>query len=200
LTKYKEDKEVQKMSLINKLCSGLTVAAAVFAFSTFTLAQDDKAKTAAPDKEKAEKHFKGQGRGMHKGRGEGMGFGNRHAGIMRMMHELNLTEAQKTQIHSIMEASKPDQSVRDEMKTLFEAKRSGTLTAEQQARFETLKEQAKAKRQAVHEQIQAVLTAEQKAQIEQKHQQMKQLRQERRLRREQRQNAPAAATETTKEN
>lgn len=184
------------MSLINKLCSGLTVAAAVFAFSTFTLAQDDKATTPAPDKEKAEKHFKREGRGMHRGHGPGIGFGHRHGGMMRIMHGLNLTDAQKAQIHSIMEANKPDQSVRDERKTLFEAKRSGTLTAEQQARLVMLREQAKAKRQSVHQQIMAVLTPEQKAQIEQKKQEMKQRREERR---QQRQAAPAATTETTKE-
>ena len=174
----------------------MTVAAAVFAFSTFTFAQDEKATTPAPDKEKAEKHYNGEGRGMHKGHGEGRGFGHRHLGVMHMMHELNLTDAQKTQIQSIMQANKPDQAVRDEMKTLFEAKRSGTLTADQQARIATLREQAKAKRQSVHQQIMAVLTPEQKAQLEQKKQEMKQRREERR---QQRQAAPAATTETTKE-
>lgn len=189
------------MSLINKLCSGLTVAAAVFAFSTFTLAQDNKATTPASDKEKTEKHFKGEGRGMHKGHGEGMGDGDhRGGGMMRMMHELNLTDAQKTQIHSIMEANKPDQAVREEMKTLFEAKQNGTLTADQQARFDALKEQSKAKMQAVHAEIMGVLTAEQKAQLEQKKQEMKQRRDEHRQQREQHQNTPAATTETTKGN
>ncbi len=172
---------------------------AVVAFSTFTLAQDNKAATPAPDKEKAEKHFKGEGSGHGKGHGEGKGFGHKHGGMMRMMHMLNLTEAQKTQMHSILEANKPDQATRDEMRNLFDAKRSGTLTADQQARFDTLKEQGKAKANAVHEQILNVLTAEQRTQLEQKKAEMKQRKEERRQQREQLQKTPAATTETTKE-
>ena len=187
------------MSLINKLFSILTVAVAVFAFSTFTLAQEDKAATPAPDKEKAEKHWKGEGRGMHKG--EGKEFGHSHGGMMRMMHELNLTEAQKTQMHSIMEANKPDKATMEEMHTLAMAKHDGTITAEQQTRLDTLKEQAKAKAKSVHEQVQAILTPEQKAQIEQKKLEMKQRKEEHRQQREQRQKAPAATTpEVTKDN
>ena len=188
------------MSLKNKLFSILTVVIAGLAFSTFTLAQEDKAPTPAPDKEKAEKHYKGEGREYGKHEGHGEGFGNRHGGIMRMMHELNLTEAQKTQIHSIMDANKPDQAIRDEMRTLFEAKQSGTITAEQQTRLDSLKEQGKAKMKSIHEQILNVLTPEQKAQLEQKKAEMKQRMQERHQQREQRQKTPAATTETTKEN
>ncbi len=186
------------MSLINRFSSILTVAIAVFAFSTFTLAQQDKAATPAPDKEKAEKYHKGEGHGMHKGHGKG--FGNRHGGMMRMMHMLNLTDAQKTQMHSIMEANKPDQTTHDEIRTLAKAKHDGTITAEQQTRLDTLKGEMKAKAQAVHEQMLNILTAEQKAQLEQKKAEMKQRKEERRQQREQRQKTPAATTETTKEN
>ena len=191
------------MSLINKLSSILTVAVAVFTFATFTLAQDDKAATPAPEKDKAEKHFKGHKGHGFENRGEwGRGFGHRHGGMMRMMHELNLTEEQRTQIHSIMDANKPDQAAFDEMRTLFEAKRSDTLTAEQQTKLDAFKEQAKAKAKGFHEQILNVLTAEQKAQLEQKKAERKQrkeeFRQKRELRRQQK--TPAATTETTKVN
>jgi periplasmic protein CpxP/Spy len=187
------------MSLINRFSSILTVAIAVFAFSTFTLAQENKATTPAPEKEKTEKHFKGKGHGFGRHGGE-RGFGHRHGGMMRMMHGLNLSEAQKTQIHSIMEANKPDQTTRDEMHTLFEAKRSGTITTEQQARLDAIKEQTKAKAKDVHEQMMNVLTAEQKAQIEQKKAEMKQRREEFRKQRELRKQTQPAGTETTKEN
>lgn len=191
------------MSLINRFSSILTVALAVFALSTFTLAQDDKAATPAPEKDKAEKHFKGHGFGKHGGHGDhGKRFGHRHGKMMRHLNALNLSDAQKTQIRSIMEANKADQTTRDEMRTLFEAKRNGTLTAEQQARIDTLKEQAKANAKAAHEQIMNVLTAEQRTQLEQKKAEMKQrheeFRKQRELRRQQK--APAATTETTKEN
>ncbi len=188
------------MSLKNRFYSILTVAIAIFAVSTFTFAQDDKAAAPAPDKEKTEKHFKGEGRGFGKHGGHGKGFGHRHGGMMRVMQELNLTEEQKTQIHSIRDANKPDHTTHDEMRTLFEAKRSGTITAEQQARLDTLKEQGKAKAKGVHEQILNVLTAEQKTQLEQKKAEMKQRKQERRQQREQKQKTPAATTETTKDN
>ena len=181
------------MSLINKLFSGLTVAVAVAAFSTFTLAQDDRATAPAPDKDKAEKHFRGEGHkfGGHKGHHRG--------GMMRMMHMLDLTDAQKTQMHSIMEANKPDKAIMEEMHTLAKAKHTGTITAEQQTRLDALKEQAKAKKQAVHEQMLNVLTAEQKAQLEQKKAEMKQRKEERRQQREQRQKTSAATPEPTKE-
>ena len=171
----------------------MTVAVAVFAFSTFTLAQDEKAATT--DKEKAEKHYKGHGQDGHKGHGK-----RHHGGMMRMFHDLNLSDEQKTQIKSIIDANKPDQSVRDEMRTLFEAKRNGTLTAEQQTRIDALKEQAKANKQAIHQQIEVVLTAEQKAQLKQKKAEMKQLRDERRQQREKREKTPAATTETSPSN
>lgn len=186
------------MSLINRFSSILTVAIAVFAFSTFTLAQDDKIASPAPEKGKAERHFKGEGRGFGK-HGEGRG----HGGMMRAFHELNLTEAQKTQIQAIMEANKPDQATREEMHTLFEAKRNGTLTADQQARLDAVKEQAQAKMKAVHEQMLNILTAEQRAQLEQKKAEMKQRHQEFRQKREplrQQQTPSATTTETKKDN
>jgi len=179
------------MSLKRRFLSILTVAIASLAFSTFTFAQDSKATTPAPDKDKADKHYKGEGRGSGKGHGEGKGFGHRHGGMMRMLLDLNLSEAQKTQIHSIMDSNKPDQTTRDEMRTLYEAKRAGTLTAEQQARLDAIKEQSKANAKAVHEQIMNVLTVEQKAQLEQKKLEMKQRKQERHER-YQKEKAPAA--------
>ena len=188
------------MSLINRFSSILTVAIAVFAFSTFTLAQEDKAATPAPEKDKAEKYSKGhKGYGMGK---HGWKRGIRHHGMMRMMHKLDLTESQRTQIRAIREANKPDQAAREEMRSLFEAKRSGTITAEQQARLTAIKEQKKANAKNVREQILNVLTAEQKAQLEQKKAEMKQRREELRQKREllRQQKTPAVTTETTKEN
>jgi len=190
------------MSLINKFSSILTVVIAVVALSTFTFAQEDKATTPTPEKDKAEKHFKGHnGHGFRK-HGMRKGFKHRQHSMMRMMHQLNLTEDQKAQIRSIKESNKADQATRDEMRTLFEAKRNGTITAEQKTRFEALREQKLAKAKSIREQIQHVLTTEQKAQLEQKKAEMKQRREEFRQKRElyRQQKTPAATTETTKEN
>ena len=188
------------MSLKTRFLSFLTLAITVAAFSTLTSAQEDK--SAAPAPEKADKAY----HGGHKGHfGDKMGrggFGMRGHGMMRMLHGVDLTDAQKTQIKSIMEANKLDQATMEEMHTLAKAKHDGTITADQQARLATLREQSKAKMRSVHEQIQNVLTAEQKAQIEQKKAEMKQRREEFRQKheqyRQQKPSAPAAATEQPK--
>ena len=166
------------MSLKSRFLSILTVVFASLAFATFTFAQDSKATTPAP--EKADKQWNGK-HGDH-GQGEGR---HGHGGMMRMFEGLNLTDAQKTQIHSIMEANKPSDANRDEMRTLWEAKKNGTLTAEQQARLDTLRQQSGAHMKAVHEQILNVLTPEQKAQFEKN-------KAERKQRHEQLERAPAA--------
>ena len=159
------------MSLKNKLFSILTIAVATVAFSVFTFAQDDKTTTTTPNAvEKPGREF-----GKREG-GEHRGFGERRGGPgeMGMLHGINLTDAQKTQIHSILEANKPDQASMEEVHTLAKAKRDGTITADQQARLKTLREQSFEKGKSIHEQIEAVLTPEQKAQIEQRKQEMKQ--------------------------
>ncbi len=181
------------MSLKSKFFSILTVAISVVAFSTFTIAQDDKTVTTTPDK--AEKPMKGEGHGFGKRKFGGEGFrgmhGRRGHGMMRMLHDINLTDAQKEQIHAIMQANKPDQTTMDEVRTLAMAKDDGTITTEQQARLTALKTQAREKAKSVHEQIMGLLTAEQKAQIETRKTEMKQRMEERKLKRQQK---PAATT------
>ena len=162
------------MSLKNRFFSILTVALGVVVFSTFTMAQDTT--TAAPDAAKAEKRAKGE-RGFGKHKSDRMG---RHGGMMGGLHGINLTDAQKEQVKSIMAANKPDAAVVEELRTLRTAKRDGTITADQQARVTALRTQAKEKGRAIHEQIQAILTPEQKTQMEQKKQEMKQRFEQRR--------------------
>src|SRR4051812_29476067 len=100
--------------------------------------------------------------------------GMRGGGMMRMFHDLDLTDAQKTQIHSIMEANKPDQATMEEFRTLRKAKEDGTLTAEQQDRLTALRGQQKEKMQSIHSQIMAVLTPDQIAKLEKEKQERKQ--------------------------
>jgi protein CpxP len=170
------------MSLKNKFFSFLTVIMSVALFTTFTMAQDNK--EAAPNTEKS---MKGEGRGMGKGKFHGKGHhrGMRGHGMKMMMEAANLTDAQKLQIQSIREANKPDAATMEEMKTLRAAKRTGTLTADQQSRMTALKLARQEKMRSVHEQIQNVLTPEQKAAIEAKKAEWKQKRQERRQKRQQ---------------
>ena len=142
------------MQLKNRFFSVLAVAIGVVGLSTFTLAQDQP-NTPAP--EKSGRHMKGDGHGRHGGRG---GFGM-HGGMFRMLHGLDLTDAQKTQLHSIMEANKPDQATMEEFRTLGKAKHEGTITAEQQERLKSLRLQQKEKMNGIHQQIIAILTPDQ---------------------------------------
>lgn len=197
------------MSLKNKFFSIFALVAATFAFSAIGTAQE--ATTAPTDK--AEKVRKGERRGFggrEYGRGEfGGKHGGRHGGpskmggkAMRMLHGIELTEVQKTQLHSIFEANKPAPESMTEIRTLATAKRDGTITAEQQERLTVLKQQGKEKAQSVKAQIEAILTPEQKAQIETKKAEMKLRMQERREQRQLRkQQTPATeTTKTTKDN
>jgi periplasmic protein CpxP/Spy len=171
------------MSFKNKLFSALTMAFALFAFSTFASAQATP-KTDSDNTQKQEK------REWRRGKRDGMGKGfRRGGGFMRELRGIELTDAQKEQIRTIMEANRPDQAAMEEFKTLHQAKRDGTLTAEQQERLKTLRQQAFDKQQAVHSQVLAILTPEQRQQIEQRKAEMQQRRQERRQqRKENRQN------------
>ena len=159
----------------------LTVAGATVAFSTISFAQTAPATTAPADRSATEKGHHGWGKGEGRRGGEGMrGHGMRHGGGMRMMlHGLDLTDAQKTQIQSIMAANKPNDQFREEMKTLRMAQRSGTLTDVQKERLTAIRADRQVKAKAVHEQVLAVLTPEQKAKIEARHAEMQKSMQER---------------------
>ena len=166
------------MSFKTKISSMLAI---VFAFASFSVAvsaqtSPQSAKVDAEAAEKMEHHG-----GRHGGRGEGMRGGHEGAGFMRELRGINLTDAQKAQLRTIHEANKPDQATMAEMKSLMEAKRSGgTLTDDQKDRMKTLHQQARANREQVQAQVLAILTPEQRAQVETNRQQQKQRREERR--------------------
>lgn len=171
-----------------RFLSILTLAIAVF--STVVMAQEDKTKAPTSGDTAAETGKCGMGK--HKAGKFGMnGKAGRHgAGMFRMMQGLNLTDAQKEQIKLIREANKPDMALMEELRAIHEARKAGTdLTAEQKARVNVIRDQMRTHRQSVHDQIQGVLTAEQKALIEQQKQEMKlrreQFKQNRELRHKQ---------------
>lgn len=178
------------MSLRFRFLSTLTVAGLIAAFSTLSLAQETKTETPATAPDKVEKPFKGHRGGF--GKFGGRGFRGKHFGghgMRGFMRGIELSDTQKDQIKAIREANKPDQATMDEFRSLRKAKHDGTLTADQEARIKTLREQAQAKGKLVHEQIMNIFTAEQKAQIEknklemkERHDQMKQKREELRKR------------------
>jgi Spy/CpxP family protein refolding chaperone len=172
------------MSFKNKLFSALTMAFAVVAFSTFAMAQE----TTKTDSDNIQKREWRKG-GKRDGFGKGFRRGGR-GGFMRDLRGIELSDAQKQQIRTIMESNRPDQATMEEMKTLHQAKREGTLTADQQERMKVLRQQAREKGGALHQQILAVLTPEQLQQVEKNKLEMKQRREERKQLRLQKQEVP----------
>ena len=171
------------MSLKQKFISTATLAIAVGAFGTFVSAQETPATdTLNPNAERMERG----GRGYDKGRG--MGGGKHGGGDRMMMHslgKLNLTEAQKTQIKTFFENNRTqNQPQIEEFRGLAMKKRDGIITADEQVRLRELKTQVKASNAQMQNSISAILTPEQRTQLEaikeEKREQMKERRQNRR--------------------
>jgi Spy/CpxP family protein refolding chaperone len=168
------------MLLKNKFFSTLTVAGALFAFSTFAAAQE----TPKTDSDNTQK------REWRKGKRDGMGGkGFRRGAGMFGLRELNLTDQQREQIRTVVEANRGNQTNFEELKALREARRDGTLTDAQKERIKALRQERRAQSENVRTQILAILTPEQRQQLEAKKAEMQKRREERReQRRERRQN------------
>lgn len=164
------------MSLKFKFISVFASALLLGSFVVSASAQE----TPQPSKDGVEKSGKLERkefgrRGPH-GRGPG---GGRHA--MRGLMGIELTEAQKAQIKQIHEANRPDPAVMEEMKAIHEARRNGgTLTEDQKNRVKALRAQARTKAESTHQQVLAVLTLEQRQQLETRKAEMRQKMEERR--------------------
>ena len=103
-------------------------------------------------------------------------FGRHHG---RGFFGVNLSEEQKAQIRVIMQANQPDPGTIEQMKTLIAAKRNGTITPEQLEQLKQFRSVRKEKRQYIHQQIEAILTPEQKALIQQRKEAIQKRMQER---------------------
>ena len=88
-------------------------------------------------------------------------------GEMRGFHQLNLTDQQRQQMRSIMQAQgQGSQAQRQEMRQLMEKRRAGTLTAQDETRAKELRQQLMQSRQGVRTQMMNILTPDQKAKME----------------------------------
>jgi P pilus assembly/Cpx signaling pathway, periplasmic inhibitor/zinc-resistance associated protein len=180
IQQVKQERYEKIMSLKKKILTGFCSAFAVAALSSFAAAQE------TPNTVPQEKSKKMERKAGKFGK---RGFGRRGGNFgMHEMRGLNLTEEQKTQIRSIIEANRASsvQIDRNEMRQIMEAKRSGTITAEQEARLKSFHEQRRAEAERVREQIMAILTPEQKAQLEKRKQEREQRREQFRQRRQNR--------------
>lgn len=170
------------MSYKRKIASAIATGFAVVSFSAFASAQQDSTTSGQPQ-DSMQKQERGDRKGYGR-RGEG-GRAHRGGGKMGMreLRQLNLTDAQKQQIRTIMEtnrgAGKNSENFQ-EMRQLVQAKRDGTITPEQKEQLKSYKQQMRQKAQATHQQVLAVLTPEQRTQLEQIKQQRREQKSERR--------------------
>lgn len=171
--------------------SFLTAALGLGIFVVGASAQEAAA-PAADAPAKAEK----PGKFGRRGPGRGEKFGHR-GGMMGGFRGIQLTDAQKEQMKAIHEANKPNEATRTEMRSLMEAKRSGSITEEQKARLQSLRSEQRTKMESVRMQVEAILTPEQKAQIEKNRAEMKQRREEFRKNHPGKRQAPPADSPAT---
>lgn len=159
------------------LISGLLLASCAVASAQ----QTTTPQTEVTPRTRAERKFSRQeGR---KGRMGRFGRGEFGKGI----HALNLSDAQKEQFKALHQKfSEQFTTQRQEIRTLAKKKHEGTLTAEEQTKFDSLRGQMQSQREEMRKQMDALLTPEQIQQREQMKTQMKQRREEMRQRFEER--------------
>jgi Spy/CpxP family protein refolding chaperone len=175
------------MALRKKIVEGGLIFSLVFALSAIAFGQQTTTMQteAAPQTkvEKKERKFSGQN-GKRGQRGK---FARRAKLGRHVLGKLNLTDAQKEQMRALHKSAKEKFAPqREELRTLVQKKRQGTITADEQERLDALKQQLKTSGQQMREQMNAILTTEQKQQLEQMKEQIKQRREEMRKRFEER--------------
>ena len=114
------------------------------------------------------------------------GAGRRAAGMGRFRRALNLSDEQRQQTRAIMERRMESTRVqREELSRLREKRIAGTFIAEDETRAQALRQEIRSAMEGVRTEMAGVLTAEQKAKLEQLKQERKEKRE---LRRKERQN------------
>ena len=87
--------------------------------------------------------------------------------ILRLLRQLDLTDAQKQQARTIFQATlQSTKAQRQELGQLTRQWRQGTLTPAGLARANELRKELAAARKGMHDQLLAILTPEQKAKLE----------------------------------
>jgi protein CpxP len=182
------------MSLKTKIFSSLTMGFAVVAFSTFASAQT-AGEAPVDGVKKVEKHDR---KGFGKRGGGRMGHRGGHGKGMGGFRGIELTEAQKEQMKAIRQANKPDAASMELMRSIRETRKAGgAITEDQKAQMKLHRDAQKVKMESVRQQMDAILTPEQKTQIEAKKAEMKKRFEERRQLRQQKKAAEAKPTDGT---
>ena len=116
--------------------------------------------------ERMERHREEMGR-RGKMRGH-EGVGRRGGSMGHLMRELNLTEEQRQQSRAIVQRRlESTKTQREELFRLREKRIAGTFTAEDEARAKALHQEIRTAMEGVRTEMDGILTAEQKAKLEQ---------------------------------
>ena len=127
---------------------------------------------------------------QREGRGHGK-MGRRNGGELRAMQELNLTEDQRLQQRAIAERYvETIKSKREELVQLHDKGIQGSVSADDEARAKTLRQEIHNSRQSMHTEIEGILTTEQRTKLEQIKTERKLGREEMRKRHKERQTNP----------
>ena len=142
------------MSLRNRICTSI-LAVGMMASGTAVLAQTPS--PAYPTTGVQQPDRTGMGRRRMR----------RRMGQRRLLSQLNLTDAQKQQVRSIIQNQAGSTKAQgEELWQLSQQRRAGTLTPEGEARAKELRLQLREARKGTRAQMMNVLTAEQKAKLE----------------------------------
>lgn len=149
------------MFLRTKLTHAGLLLALLIATGVGVQAQQPSTQNPAEGPGKMERKMERRSRGFRRGPGPGGSFGP------RVLGQLNLTDDQKKQVHTIVSQTfESNKATREELRQLGEKRRQGTLSANDQARARTLHKEIRAAMGDTQTKIAAVLTAEQKAKVE----------------------------------
>ena len=155
----------------------ISVLGIILAFGTIVLAQQTQTQAPAADARLKSRSERFAERGERRGHRQRMGH---RGGAGHLMRELNLTDEQRQQSRAIMQRRLAGtKSQREELFALREKRIAGTFTADDEARAKALRQEMRASMEGIHAEMEGILTAEQKTQLEQ-------LKQERKAKFEQR--------------
>jgi len=145
------------MSLRKKLTGASLTLGLIFTFSAASFAQQP-----VPQDNGQQRREGRMGR-----RREGPGKGG-HGGVLRLMSQLNLTDAQQQQLRAMQERFEAStKTQREELRKLDESNQGGTPNADTQARFQALRAEMNKAMKTTRAEMLTVLTPEQRTQFEQ---------------------------------
>ena len=150
---------------------GVILAGGLGAFAAFAQEpqpQTPAAQDGALQKDRIERMERHRERvGDRKGMGQRRGMGRR-GGMGHLLRELNLSEEQRQQGRAIMQRRLQSTKLqREELFKLREKRIDGTFTADDEARAKALRQEIRSAMEGVRTEMAGVLTAEQRARLEQ---------------------------------